>query len=73
MTMLETRVRELEHIVHGFLRDRINQEEADVWHELAGGQTNTFTPSTAAIEGRGHRIADQLDRWPEAQKWKPRS
>lgn len=71
VTELEVRVRELEHIVHALLRDRTHQDQADAWLSTAGGETATFTPSVDMIRDRGKRIAADLDRWPEAQKWSP--
>ncbi|MGE7157547.1 hypothetical protein ACQKJ1_28020 [Methylorubrum rhodesianum] len=70
VTELEARVRELEHLVHALLRDRVRQEEADAWHELGGGQ-GSFTPMAAVFKDRGKRMAADMDRWPEAQKWSP--
>lgn len=71
ITLLETRVRELEHIVHGLLRDRVSHEEADAWLDIAGGQ-KSFTPTIKVVEGRGQRIAATLDRWPDKTKWPKR-
>lgn len=73
VTELEVRVRELEYIVHALLRDRTHQEFADAWLLTAGGEPYTFTPNVMTIRDRGKRIAADLDRWPEAQKWSPPS
>lgn len=71
VTELEVRVRELEHIVHALLRDRTHQDFADAWLSTTGGEPYTFTPNVMTIRDRGKRIAADLDRWPEAQKWSP--
>ncbi|MBI5112340.1 MAG: hypothetical protein HZA68_10250 [Rhodovulum sp.] len=68
VSLLEARVRELEHIVHALLRDRVDEEQANAWLEVCENQ-NTFTPMVKAIEGRGKQIANNLDRWPGDQKW----
>jgi hypothetical protein len=68
VNLLETRVRELEHIVHRLLKDRVHQEEADVWLELCENQ-KSFMPALSVIRGRGKRMAELMDRWPDKQKW----
>ncbi|MFD0934614.1 hypothetical protein [Methylobacterium trifolii] len=68
MTLLESRVRALEHIIHSLLRDRVVQEKADHWLDLAD-ISHSIVTCTSIINGLGREIASEIDKNPDKQLW----
>jgi hypothetical protein len=67
ITFLEARVRELEHLVHRLLKDRVDQSEADTWLRFSGAEG--MTADVIEVRGRGQRMATSMDRRPDEQRW----
>jgi hypothetical protein len=67
ITFLEARVRELEHVVHRLLKDRVDQSEADAWLRLSG--VEGISADVIEVRGRGQRMVTSMDKWPGEQRW----
>lgn len=67
ITFLEARVRELEHLVHRLLKDRVDQSEADAWLRLSS--VEGITADVIEVRGRGQRMVTSMDKRPGEQKW----
>lgn len=67
ITFLEARVRELEHLVHRLLKDRVDQSDADAWLRLSS--VEGITADVIEVRGRGQRMVTSMDKRPREQKW----
>ncbi|KAB1069586.1 hypothetical protein [Methylobacterium planeticum] len=60
MVLLETRVRELEYIVHKLIKGRVEDEKANLWLELASSD-HSYVVSPSILKGLGREIAESMD------------
>jgi hypothetical protein len=65
ITFLEARVRELEHLVHRLLKDRVDQSEADTWLRFSGAEGMTDRgsrprPAYRHLDGQAARRTEMV-------------